>query len=195
MTIMGMQLLDFIEITPEIGVAPVSPERYIDLYERAAAACRTAENLEAYGLDLDTTTPEDEEIAHTLVAAYANDPENASKTVTTSRMDSMTPASIVLTGTILNEFGRLVVKDSARIRHLVTNKLLIESENPDARVRLRALELLGKISDVGLFTEKKEIEITHRSSNELRASLKEKLSKLAEDAEYEVVEETTSHVS
>lgn len=185
---MSMQLLDFIEITPEVGVAPVSPEKYIDLRERALAACETAKNLESYGLDLDSATPYDEEVAHTLTAAYAQDPEKASKAVTHNRLAEMTPASIVLTGTILDEFGRLVVKDSQRIRHLITNKLIIESENPDARVRLRALEMLGKISDVGLFTEKKEIEITHRSSHELRASLKEKLKSLTcDDAEYEVV--------
>jgi hypothetical protein len=164
---MSTQLLDFIEITPEVGIPPVAPEKYLDLRERAIAACETAKDLQSYGLDLDTVTPHDEEVAHLLAAAYAKDPEHASKTVTDARLCDMTPASLVLTGSILDEFGRLVVKDSQRLRYLVTNKLIIESENPDARVRLRALEMLGKISDVGLFTEKKEIEITHRSSAEL----------------------------
>ena len=43
---------------------------------------------------------------------------------------------------------------SAHISGMVTNKLVLESENPDPRIRMRALELLGKISDVGLFSEK-----------------------------------------
>ena len=64
------------------------------------------------------------------------------------------------------------------IRHLVTNKLLIESDSDDARIRMRALELLGKISDVGLFSEKSEITITHQSTDDLRAKLKGKLEKL-----------------
>ena len=63
--------------------------------------------------------------------------------------------------------------------HLVTNKLLLETENPDAKVRLRALELLGKISDVGLFAEKSEVTITHQSTDDLREKLRSKLTKLA----------------
>jgi hypothetical protein len=71
-----------------------------------------------------------------------------------------------------------VVKNAVQIRTFVTNKLILESSNPDARVRIRALELLGKISDVGLFTERSEVTVTHRSTEELRKSLREKLDSL-----------------
>ena len=69
---------------------------------------------------------------------------------------------------------------------MVTNKLVLESENPDPRIRMRALELLGKISDVGLFSEKSEVTITHQSTDDLREKLKGKLEKLVAG---EVVEE------
>ena len=92
----------------------------------------------------------------------------------------MTPASLIQTRAILDEFGSAVVRHSVEIRHLVTNKLLLESENPDPRVRIRALELLGKISDVGLFTERSEVLITHQSTDDLRAKLREKFNKLRE---------------
>jgi predicted transposase YdaD len=45
-------------------------------------------------------------------------------------------------------------------------------------VRIRALELLGKITDVGLFTERSEVTITHRSKEELVVSLREKIQRL-----------------
>jgi hypothetical protein len=61
---------------------------------------------------------------------------------------------------------------------MVTNKLIQETENPDPRIRLRALELLGKITDVGLFTERSEVTVTHQTSDDLRAKLREKLLKL-----------------
>jgi len=64
------------------------------------------------------------------------------------------------------------------VRHLVTNKLILETENPDPRVRIRALELLGKISDVGLFAEKSEVTVTHQSTDDLKAKLRKKLEKL-----------------
>ena len=44
---------------------------------------------------------------------------------------------------------------------------------------MRALELLGKISDVGLFAEKSEVTITHQSTDDLKAKLRKKLEKLA----------------
>jgi hypothetical protein len=60
----------------------------------------------------------------------------------------------------------------------VTNKLILESDNPDPKVRIRALELLGKISDVGLFSERTEVLITHQSTDELKQTLRDKLNKL-----------------
>ena len=88
-----------------------------------------------------------------------------------------------LTDSILKEFGRSVVESAVQIRHLVTNKLLLETDNPDPRVRIRALELLGKISDVGLFAEKSEVTITHQSTDDLREKLRSKLAKLVNPPE------------
>ena len=81
------------------------------------------------------------------------------------------------------------MESSVQLRHLVTNKLIIESENPDAKYRLRALELLGKMSDVGLFAEKSEVTITHQSTDDLRKKLKQKLENLVkvEDLPQETV--------
>ena len=64
------------------------------------------------------------------------------------------------------------------MRHTVTNRLLEESQNPDPRIRIRALELLGKHSDVGLFTDRSEVTITHQSTDELKARLRAKLQRL-----------------
>jgi hypothetical protein len=62
--------------------------------------------------------------------------------------------------------------------YVLTNKLLLETDNPDPRVRIRALELLGKISDVGLFAEKSEVTITHQSTDDIKEKLRSKLAKL-----------------
>jgi len=166
-----------IVLTPEIGVPFSDKVSYMDLRERAEAACRTAEQLAEHGLDIEPDF-EDTQNAAKLAVAYAEDPEKTSKTVNSARAATLTPASLVATSHILNEFGHQVVKSAVQVRHLVTNKLIDETENPDARVRIRALELLGKISDVGLFAEKSEITITHRTTDEIRDSLREKLIKL-----------------
>ena len=164
-------------LDPEIGV-PLPPNSpYIDLRERAAAACATAILLSEHGLDIEPNR-EDKDVAASLTLQYAQDPENTSKQVTSKKAAKLTPASLILTDSILQEFGHSVAESSAQIRYLVTNKLLLESENPDAKIRIRALELLGKISDVGLFSEKSEVTITHQSTDDLRAKLRQKLEKL-----------------
>lgn len=169
-------------LEPEIGV-PYSDEiPYMDLRARAEAACNTASMLGEHGLDLQPTS-EDEEIAAKIILAYADDPNKASKKVSTKRASALPPAALMMTHNILTQFGHSVVESAVQVRHLVTNKLIEETENPDPRVRIRALELLGKISDVGLFTDKTEVTITHRTTDELRESLRSKLSKLVNSEE------------
>ena len=166
-----------LHVKPELGVEITKGESFVDLKDRTDAAANTVDKLIEHGLDV-TPTKEDQENAAKLVAAYAEDREKTSKKVTTKRAATLTPASLMLTDSILKEFGQSVVENSIQIRHLVTNKLLLESENPDPRVRMRALELLGKISDVGLFSEKSEVTITHQSTDDLRDKLRGKLEKL-----------------
>lgn len=164
-------------LEPELGVPFSAGTPYMDLKERAAAACNTALQLSAHGLDL-TPNKEDTDTAAAILVEYAEDPEKTSKRMTPNKMSAIRPASLVMADNILQEFGQSVVESSIQIRHMVTNKLLLEAENPDAKIRLRALELLGKISDVGLFAEKSEITITHQTSDDLRAKLRGKLEKL-----------------
>jgi len=166
-------------IEPEIGVPFSDDLSLVDLKDRAAAACSTALELSKHGLDI-TPDKEDEDTAARLAVAYADDPEKTSKVVTTKKAAKLTPASLVLTNNILQEFGHSVAESATQIRYLVTNKLLLESENTDPRIRMRALELLGKISDVGLFAEKSEVTVTHQSTEDLRSKLRSKLEKLVE---------------
>ncbi len=102
------------------------------------------------------------------------------KKATPRRTAALTPATLLLTDRILKDFGHSVVKNSIQIRHLVTNKLIEETENPDARIRIRALELLGKVSDVGLFAEKAEVTVTHQTTDDIRDRLRDKLTKLVD---------------
>jgi|TARA_Y100000996_G_scaffold298606_1_gene236559 hypothetical protein len=174
-----------LKVKPEIAVDIPESDLELGLPEKMEAAATTAAELAEHGLDLEVTK-EDQENAAKLVAAYAEDPEGTSKKVTLKRAATLTPASLIMTDKILKEFGQSVVESSLHIRHMVTNKLVLESENPDPRIRMRALELLGKISDVGLFSEKSEVTITHQSTDDLREKLKGKLEKLVAG---EVVEE------
>ena len=168
-----------IMVEPELCVKKPRDLMTVDLKTRTKAAANTAKELEIEGLDLELTA-EDKDVAAKLSTSYAENPDTTSKKITNDKAAVLTPASLILTNSILDEFGQSVVKSAVHIRHTVTNKLILETENPDAKVRLRALELLGKISDVGLFSEKSEVTITHQSTDDLKARLRKKLEKLAE---------------
>ena len=170
-------------INPELGVPLDEEEPSLDLKDRVEAASNTALELEEQGLEMEITK-EDKDVASKLAIAYADNPEKTSKKASSKKLSTLTPASLLLTNSILQEFGQSVVDSALQVRHLVTNKLLLESENPDPRVRIRALELLGKISDVGLFSEKSEVTITHQSTDDLREKLRSKLEKLVNPTEY-----------
>ena len=165
-------------LTPDQGV-PLTPQQaVVDLHERVRAVSCTADILAGHGYELEEASQEAQDIAAALATSYAASPEQASKQVTTQRAAALPPASLRETRRILDEVGSAVVRHSIEIRHLVTNKLLLESENPDPRVRIRALELLGKITDVGLFTERSEVTITHQSTEDLRKTLREKFNRI-----------------
>ena len=78
---------------------------------------------------------------------------------------------------LLTEYDRQVVGDAAQLRNYVTNKLLEASDSGKVSEKIKALELLGKISDVGLFSEKTEIHI-NQTAGTLEHALKDKINRL-----------------
>jgi len=68
--------------------------------------------------------------------------------------------------------------DPEEIRTFVVNKLLLEADTGDSRNRLRALELLGKVGEVGLFVEKKEVVHKNYQEEEVDRLLEQKIKEL-----------------
>ena len=80
--------------------------------------------------------------------------------------------------TMLNEYNSHTVADAAELRMVVTNKLLDLSMCGDPRIEIKATEMLGKISDVGLFTEKTEITVNYNSVADIDKAIKDKVRKM-----------------
>lgn len=74
---------------------------------------------------------------------------------------------------------RSLAADAKWIRQHVLDRLMIESleyTKGTQAGRIRALELLGKVDVVGMFTEKVQTEVTHkRSSEEVESEIRAKL--------------------
>lgn len=173
---------------PELGIEITPDMAYVDLRERAEAACRSIELLQDHGLEVPAETSEDKEIAGALTSAYAGNSQTTSQKANNVNTSAMTPASLQNVRAYLDEYGRAVVNHAIEIRHTVTNRLIEESQNPDPRIRIRALELMGKISDVGLFTDRTEVTITHQTTDELRLKLRAKLQRLIAQPEIQDAE-------
>lgn len=168
-----------LELIPEIGVPFPSKYSYQDLRKRVEAACNSANYLEAEGAEYsDRLTRSDKEQAAHMAARYAEDETAASKEYDNNTLSRMSTEATRYAVAILDEYGHRAASNASQIRNMVTTKLIHETDNADPKVRLRALELLGKISDVGLFSEKTEITVTHQTSDELKAKLKHKLERL-----------------
>ena len=82
--------------------------------------------------------------------------------------------------TVVEEYAKEVFNSPQQARSFITNKLLEISTCGDTRHELRALELLGKLSDIGAFTEKSEVVVTAKSSADIDRQIKEKLSQILE---------------
>lgn len=153
-------------ITPELGIPlPINttPEEIEEFRERARALCETVKELVRNGADI-AITPQDEEAAHELFMEQT--PLVAGK---------VTPGAILKLEALLSTYDRELLNANTRLRAFVTNRLLEETETEKASDRLRALELLGKISDVGLFSEKLKVEVTHRTTADIESEILKRL--------------------
>lgn len=83
-----------------------------------------------------------------------------------------------LTG-MLTAYDWEFVEQAKELRGYTVAQILEETKNPNPNIRLKALQLLGKVTEVGLFTEKIEVKKTDLSDAELEARIKEKLNRFA----------------
>jgi len=163
-------LLDDKDLIPALEQVPMDPQsEKLNEREEIFVAANTADFLAALGdEDAATTGETDKELARDLFET-ARPPTTYEKQL---------PAVMRHLNALLSEYDHMVIKDAQQVRTYVTNRLLEESNDDDPKIRMRALELLGKITDVGLFTERQEVTVKHQSTEELEDLLRNKLSRL-----------------
>lgn len=100
-------------------------------------------------------------------------PESVHQALTTIE----TPQAVRHLVGMLTAYDWEFVEQAKELRGYAVAKILEECENPNANIRLKALGLLGKVTEVGLFTEKIEVKQAPASDAELDQRIKDKLSK------------------
>jgi hypothetical protein len=163
------------------------------LQENARIAATTAALMAELDMPFEMTE-EDEKLAHDLFKQV-----DAKKRKTTP--DQYNPAALyqgnvaLKLSALLNEYDQRVVLDATQARTYITNRLLEISSCGDARYELKAIELLGKLSDVGAFTEKSEVTITHRTSDDLKTAIADKINRLLAAQAANTIDITPEHDS
>lgn len=170
-----------------------TPETFL---EELAVVANTAELQMALGADLTEDVPDEPYDAlgaelgleglrakrdqSQLLASAAKHGAESLKTA----LEGNNPAPLrtlptaVAAAAFLREYGSRLALDVVATRSAVTNKLLEIANCGDPKYELKALELLGKHSDIGLFTERSEITINHTSPEALEKAIKERVKRL-----------------
>lgn len=165
-------------IQPEVGYStPVSDHKFSDIYEKARVACQTALKLNDMGMPI-SVEPEDELLAEKIIK----------KEIKPTTRQIFTAGTAIKLGAILSEYDVEVAKNAAQLRTVATNKLIELLDDPDPKVRLRSVELIGKIADVGLFVERTEVTISSKSTNELEEDLHRLVNKYIDSEVTDVTE-------
>ena len=151
----------------------MTSEEIHDLRERAQLLFNTVEFLEANGLD--TTNLQPTEADRKVVrSVFSDNPTADPKDIKTA------PRALMLKA-LLDEYDFDVVRNAQQLRSYIKLKLLELSASNQEKTQLKALDMLGKLSDVGAFVERIEVNVTHRSTEDLENELAKKLSAYMSD--------------
>jgi hypothetical protein len=100
-----------------------------------------------------------------------------------------TPQAVRHLTSMLTAYDWEFIQQAKELRGYAVAKILEECEHPTASIRLKALALLGKVTEVGLFTEKIEVKKTDMTEDEVDRRLKEKLAKFMDVTDVQPIED------
>jgi hypothetical protein len=143
-------------------------EEPVTFVDELAVAGSTAELLAHLGAPIEVS-PEDHEREKKLLEAVVRD----KKTEPLQKINTAYAAAA-----FLRTYGQSMAVDANQARAAVTHKLMEIANCGETKYELKALELLGKHSDIGLFSSKSEITINYNSPEALENAIKERVKRL-----------------
>ena len=160
------------------------------------AQVNTTKWLEKLGVEDDQKILQEAEAkaARTVFAALAN---NATPTDTKNQLTLLkTPESVRHLVTLLSAYDWEFVEQAKQMRGMAVAKIIEETNHPDARIRLKAIEMLGRVTEVALFTDRLEVKKTDLTDAEIDQKLQDKLDKLLNVIDVDItVGETTPDIT
>jgi uncharacterized protein YjgD (DUF1641 family) len=178
-----------IEYESEVLDAPAdgfTPIKKIDTAELLEGQIQTTDWLKELGASTDEEVLEhaQEEIARDAFKALVANPTEAKAAL---QKVTLPPAIQKIVG-MLTAYDWAFVEQAKELRGMAVAKIVEETDHPDARIRLKALELLGKVTEVGLFTERISVKKEDMSDDELDQKIRDKLAQLQKTVDAEATE-------
>lgn len=173
--------LEMLEHLLDFTPPPATPQSVVPLTQATpddivAAQLNTADWLEKMGAP---TTDQAQAAAATAAAQQAfsalttQTPEEQRKAL----MQLKTPPAVRhLTG-MLTAYDWEFVEQAKELRGYAVSQILEETKHPDAKIRLKALDMLGRVTEVALFTDRVEVKKADLSDAEIEAKIKDKINR------------------
>ena len=171
-----------IDFEPEVLSAPTEfvPLEKVGTADAIDAKVKTSEWLKGLG------AVDDEDVADELGADAARKAFTSvvsaapPETAHTALAQVKTPAAVAHLVGMLTAYDWAFVEQAKELRGYTVAKLVEETNNPSANIRLKALGLLGKVTEIGLFTDKIEVKKIEMSDAEIEQRIKDKLNRFAQ---------------
>jgi hypothetical protein len=162
------------DYTPEIntGADPFTPAESLNPTETLSAQIKTSEWLSQFQDDDEEILSEaqQEKVVDAFNALTTSDPRAKQRLLELDLPEEIKSAVGMVTA-----YQWKFVEQAESLRSMSVAKIVKETDHPDARIRLKALELLGKVTEVALFTDRVQIKSEDVTDEELDARIKEKL--------------------
>ena len=161
----------------------------VDTADLLSAQIATAQWLEELGATPDDTvnTENQAHLARDAFKMIVSDQDTDEQK--TKLLQLKTPAAVRHITGLLTAYDWEFVQMAKELRGYTVAKLFEETQSPNANIRLKALGLLGKVTEIGLFTDKIEIKKTDLTDEEIDRKLKEKLAKFMGVTDAEPIED------
>lgn len=173
------QVVHFVLVSPRMRPDPIPVEADFDIpftdaparsgvLKQAESILGTAEFLEKKNVDVDYGVPDKQRVVQEMINSMQTNGESRY-----IQVSGMSPSTALLVREILGNYNYDLLRHADQIRNMVITKLIEQADNP--RNQMQALHLLGKIPEVGLFSEKVVVAEMPKNSSEVQEKLREKL--------------------
>jgi hypothetical protein len=146
----------------------------VDILDAQVATDRWLKDL-GVPSDTDLDTKSQQNAAREAFTSLNFDVDNAKQR--TALAVIKTPAAVQHLSGMLTAYDWEFVTQAKELRGYTVSKILEETKHPDARIRLKALQMLGNVTEVALFTERVEVIKKDASEEEIEKRLRDRLAK------------------